>query len=156
VLGQGPGLIPTGEVLDVAGSPFDFRSPKPLGRDLDAVAIPGCPFPGYDHYFPLEGATPARAGSGTRRRPVRAALARDPASGRRLEVLTTCPGFQLYSGNFLAGERGKPGAAYRAQGGFCVEPSLYPDAPNRPAFPSAVLRPGETYDEETVYRVTTG
>ena len=139
------GLIPTGELADVAGTPFDFRDPKPIGRDL-----PGVPTPpgGYDHNYALDG------GRTDRPRPV--ARLTDPASGRSMEVLTTEPGVQVYTGNVLSGERGKAGATYGRHAGVCLECQHYPDSPNRPAFPSTVLRPGQTYRQTTVYRFTAG
>jgi len=137
-------LIPTGERRPVAGTPLDFRKPAPIGaRIADAyeqLKLGG----GYDHNFALRGAN---------RTLRRAARVVEPKSGRVLEVLTTEPGLQLYSGNFLDGTIvGKSGKAYGHRGGFCLEAQVFPDAPNRPEFPSAVLRPGQKYTQTTVYR----
>ena len=129
-------LIPTGELKSVAGGPFDFRNPKPIGRDLEAAGG------GYDHCFVVDG-TP-----GTMRP---CARVRDPASGRTLEVSTTQPGVQFYTGNFLDGIPGKRGALYGKHAGFCLETQNFPDAPNRPDFPDCVYGPGRPYRERTVY-----
>jgi len=129
-------LIPTGEIKAVEGTQMDFRS----GR---AIA-PG----GYDHNFVLNDWH-----HGTLRSVARL---REPVSGRVMEVLTTQPGIQFYSGNFLDGSLiGKGGVAYQKFAALCLETQHYPDSPNHPDFPSTVLRPGETYDETTVYKFTT-
>ncbi len=130
-------LITTGELAEVEGTPFDFRRPKRVGDDLDRV--PG----GYDHNFVV------RAGDGLRR----AARLEDPASGRWMELFATEPGIQFYTGNFLDGTaKGKGGAAYRRHAGLCLETQKYPDAVNKPGWPSPVLRPGETYRHLMVHR----
>lgn len=129
-------LIPTGELALVEGTPFDFRSPKPIGRDLAAAGG------GYDHCFVVDGAP------GTIRP---CARVRDPKSGRSLEVATTQPGVQFYTGNFLDGIPGKRGALYGKHAGFCLETQNFPDAPNRPAFPDCVYGPGRPYRERTVF-----
>jgi aldose 1-epimerase len=135
------GLIPTGVIADVAGGPLDFTQAKPIGRDLDRV--PGGTR-GYDHNYVIDG-----GGKGL----VLAAVARDPASGRAMEVLTDQPGVQLYTSNGLDGSIvGKGGARYRAHAGFCLETQHYPDSVNKPGFPSTLLRPGETFRSTTVYR----
>lgn len=139
------GLIPTGELRPVGGTPFDFRETKPIGRDIgsedEQLRFGG----GYDHNFVLD-----------RERPDELALAarlREPRSGRVLEVLTTEPGLQFYSGNFLDGtDLGKSGKPYRHRSGLCLEAQHFPDSPNQPAFPSTVLRPGNTYRQTTIYR----
>jgi aldose 1-epimerase len=141
------GLIPTGELADVTGGPFDFRTPKPIGRDIGAddpqLKLGG----GYDHNFVLDG--PA----GKIRR---IATAYDPGSGRVMEVHSTEPGVQLYTGNHLAGGApGTSGVVYPARGGFCLEPQKFPDSPNKPSFPSARLNPGETYVHEMAFRFRT-
>lgn len=128
--------IPTGELALVEGTPFDFRSPKPIGRDLAAAGG------GYDHCFVVDGAP------GTIRP---CARVRDPKSGRSLEVATTQPGVQFYTGNFLDGIPGKRGALYGKHAGFCLETQNFPDAPNRPAFPDCVYGPGRPYRERTVF-----
>ncbi|HZS81352.1 MAG TPA: aldose epimerase family protein [Stellaceae bacterium] len=137
--------IPTGEIRPVAGTPFDFRRPAALGARIragDAQLLFGR---GYDHNFVLD-----RAGLDG---PAFAARLREPRSGRVLEVLTTAPGLQLYSGNMLTGALvGPSGRAYRQSDGVCLETQLFPDAPNQPHFPSAVLRPGERFRSSTVFR----
>lgn len=134
--------IPTGEIAPVAGTPFDFREPAALGARIGADDPQLARAGGYDHNFVLRGA-------GLRL----AARVHEPGSGRVLEVHTTEPGVQFYSGNFLDGtERGKGGIPYGRRCGFCLEPQHFPDSPNQPAFPSAILRPGERYASRTVYR----
>jgi aldose 1-epimerase len=140
------GLIPTGEVAPVGGTPFDFLAPHAIGDRIDAsdeqLRFAG----GYDHNFVL---TPSREPHAL----ILAATVHEPRSGRLLEVLTTEPGLQFYSGNFLAGAfAGKHGHVYARRGGFCLETQHFPDAPNQPAFPSIVLRPGKTLRSTTVYR----
>jgi aldose 1-epimerase len=139
------GLIPTGEFKPVAGTPFDFRKPTPIGARIDADDEQIKRGGGYDHNFVLRG----EAGS---LRP--AARVVEKKSGRVLEVLTTEPGVQFYTGNFLDGKTiGKSGKPYVRRGAFCLETQRYPDSPNKPSFPSTVLRPGETYRHTTVYRL---
>ena len=150
-------LIPTGELAPVAGTPFDFSVATPIGARIDAddaqLRLAG----GYDHTFVLDGRARAGAsrgtGDGTAPRLRRAALVREPSSGRTMEVATTEPGVQLYTGNFLDGTiRGKGGVVYPHRGGFCLETQHFPDSPNHPRFPSVVLRPGERYQSRTVFR----
>lgn len=129
-------LIPTGDLADVDGTPLDFRTPKRIGADFDAV--PG----GYDHNFVLKPV-------GDDKRHVRVS---EPISGRVMEMRTTEPGFQFYTGNFLGNLPGRGGTVYGPQGGFCLEAQHYPDSPNKPNFPSVVLRPGEIYAQHTSYR----
>jgi aldose 1-epimerase len=140
-----PSLIPTGRIEPVAGTPFDFRQPTAIGlriRDGNDPQIRYCH--GYDMNFVLDGAP------GTLRR---AARLEDPRSGRVLEVYTTAPGIQFYSGNFLDGSVvGKRGIAYREGDAVVLEPQDFPDAPNHPNFPSATLDPGATYHNVIVYR----
>jgi aldose 1-epimerase len=138
-----PGLIPTGVEAPVAGTPMDFRAPTPIGArvdaDFEALKFGG----GYDHCWVL------RAGQGVRL----AAVVTDPSSGRIMEVLTDQPGIQFYGGNFLDGTvAGKGGVKYQRRTGLCLETENYPDAPNHPEFPSAVLRPGETYHHTMICR----
>jgi aldose 1-epimerase len=139
-------LIPTGELKPVAGTPFDFTKPTAIGAhigDKDPQLDIG---KGYDHNFVLRGT------AGTLRLVARVV---EPKSGRVLEVLTTEPGLQFYSGNFLDGSiSGKSGKAYTFRSAYCLEAQHFPDSPNEPAFPSAVLKPGETYHQTTVYRFT--
>lgn len=138
-------LIPTGEILPVAGIPFDFRTPHAIGERI-AVSNPQLRFGGgYDHNWVLNG-TPADGMS-------LAARVYEPTTGRTLEVLTTEPGIQFYSGNFLDGSiTGKRGTVYRHRSGFCLETQHFPDSPNEPGFPSTILRPGEEYRSRTVFR----
>jgi aldose 1-epimerase len=141
-------LIPTGQFRPVDGTPFDFRSPTRIGARIDAdhrqLGIAG----GYDHNFVL-----ARQDSDTLRL---AARVYAPDSGRLMEVETTEPGVQFYSGNFLDGTLvGKDGVAYEEHAGFALETQHFPNAPNEPAFPSTILRPDETYTSRTVYRFAT-
>jgi aldose 1-epimerase len=140
-------LIPTGEMREVAGTAFDFRRPRPIRDGVDAsdeqIRLAG----GYDHNFVLPGRNDDA--------PQMAARVRDPVSGRTLEVLTSEPGFQFYSGNFLDGtEKGKGGAPYRHRSGLCLETQHFPDSPNRPAFPNTILRPGAVFQSTTLYRFT--
>ena len=129
--------IPTGEKRDVEGTAMDFRTPKPIGRDIDLREEPLIFQKGYDHNFEVF-ANPC-------------AILRDPASGRTMSVSTDCPGMQLYSGNFLEGEKGKDGVSYCYRGGVCLETQFYPDALNKPPWPQPVTRAGEKYHSETVY-----
>lgn len=138
-------LIPTGELRQVARGPFDFREPNTVGARIGAndeqLSLAG----GYDHNFALnKGRTTA---------PEFAARLQDPESGRALDILTTEPGLQFYSGNFLAGATtGKGGKPYVKHAGLCLEPQVFPDAPNQPGFPSARLDPGQSYRHVSVYR----
>jgi aldose 1-epimerase len=139
-------LIPTGELADVKGTPLDFRKATHVGDRIDADFEQMRFAHGYDHNFVLE---PAQG------KPVPAATVYEPRSGRVLEVLTTEPGVQFYSGNFLNGtEIGKGGAVYQRRTGFCLETQHFPDSPNQPNFPSCILRPVAVYESTTVYRFT--
>ena len=135
-------LIPTGELAPVEGTPFDFRKSTAIGARIatdDAQLKNGG---GYDHNWVLD-----RSGSGLQS----AARLVDPKSGRTLEVATTEPGLQFYSGNFLDGTiTGKEGRVYRHRSGLCLETQHYPDSPNHPTFPSSIVRPGQTYSSQTV------
>jgi aldose 1-epimerase len=135
--------IPSGEIRPVDGTPFDFRVAKPLGRDLDLLHPELAPHLGYDHAFVLRG----REGS---LRP--AARLADPGSGRVLEIRTTAPCLQLYGGQHLEAGPGKQGWRHGARRGLCLEAQRFPDAPNQPRFPPAILRPGEVHCQETRYR----
>lgn len=130
--------IPTGEIADVAGTPFDFTDFHSIGKRIKLVG--GEPI-GYDHCYALKNQTGELA---------LAATARDAASGRMMEVHTTQPGVQFYSGNFLDGSSESGG--FNQHEGFCLETQHYPDTPNRPNFKSTVLKPGETYRQRTVHR----
>jgi aldose 1-epimerase len=138
------GLIPTGVLQPVAGTPFDFTKPHKIGERIDANDEQIRRGLGYDHNFVVDGA------AGTLRTAARVFSAK---TGRLLEVLSSEPGVQFYSGNFLDGTlHGKTGAAYNKRAAFCFEPQHYPDSPNQPAFPSTVLKPGEKYQTTTIYR----
>lgn len=135
-------LIPTGRILDVEGTPLDFRQPKTIGHDIDGLR--STPAKGYDHCYVL------RSQSG---KLARAATVRCPASGRVMVIETTQPGLQLYTGNWLAGDAGSCG--FGENEAFCLETQHFPDSPNRPEFPSTVLRPGEEFHQTTVHRFAT-
>ncbi|SDN34972.1 aldose 1-epimerase [Methylobacterium phyllostachyos] len=136
--------IPTGALQPVAGTPFDFRTPRTLEERIRTGDPQLAYAKGYDHTFAL------REPAGTLRP---AATCTDPGSGRRLEVWTTQPALQLYSGNNLDGTLiGPSGRIYRSGDGVCFETQGFPDAPNHPNFPSAVLRPGETFATTTEFR----
>ena len=138
-------LIPTGEIVRVAGTPFDFRVATPIGARVGAEHEQLRHAGGYDHNFVLDH-------GGRSREPAPAARVVEPSSGRRMEVFTTAPGVQFYSGNFLDGSvHGKNGVAYAHRTGFCIETQHFPDSPNQPAFPPVVLRPGSEYRSRTVY-----
>lgn len=140
------GLIPTGELRGVEGTPFDFRTPTAIGARINAADQQLTRGKGYDHNFVAD-----RAGSGLEL----IARASDPVSGRVLEVLSTQPGVQFYTGNFLDGKlTGKGGKAIGHRAGFCLETQHFPDSPNQPKFPSTVLKPGETYKQSTVFRLS--
>jgi aldose 1-epimerase len=140
-------LIPTGELRNVEGTPFDFRKPTVIGARIDGSDEQLKLGRGYDHNFVLN-----RTGHGL----TLAARVTEPNSGRVLEVLTTQPGIQFYTGNFLDGTvRGKGGKVYGHRFGFCLETQHFPDSPNQPGFPSAELKPGQTYHEITIYRFST-
>lgn len=128
--------IPTGEILDVAGTPFDFRSPKKIGQDIEKVA------PGYDHNWEIN-----RAGDA----PNPVAGVYEPTTGRSMTLWSTQPGVQFYTGNFLSDEPGKNGERYGKHAGFCLETQHFPDSPNRDNFPSSIVLPQDTYRQETIW-----
>jgi len=133
-------LIPTGELREVKGTPFDFTVAKPIGKDL--VAAGGKPI-GFDHNFVLD----------TKSITELAVSVSDPTSGRSIEVFTDQPGVQFYSGNFLDGTiTGKSGIVYQQYSGFCLETQHFPDSPNQAAFPTTILKPGEKYHTTTIYK----
>jgi len=135
-------LIPTGEIASVRGTVMDFNRATPIGARI--AEVPGPAPGGYDHNYVLSHGGGVLAMSAT---------ARDPKSGRLMEVLTTEPGVQLYTGNFLDGSlTGKAGVAYQKHFGFCLETQHFPDSINQPAFPPVVLQPGRTFKSTTVYR----
>ncbi|HEX6732991.1 MAG TPA: aldose epimerase family protein [Pyrinomonadaceae bacterium] len=137
-------LIPTGEIRSVEATPMDFRKGKVIGAEIreeyDQLGFTG----GYDHNFVMNDYDGSLRSVGR---------LFDPSTGRAVEVLTTQPGMQFYSGNFLDGSLvGKKGIVYHKYAGLCLEPQHFPDAPNHSNFPSTVLRPGEEYRQETVFR----
>ena len=136
-------LIPTGEIKSVEGTPFDFRKPTAIGARIDANDQQIKYGPGYDHNFVLN-----RKGEGLSL----AARVVEPTTGRVMEVSTTEPAVQFYTGNFLDGTlTGKGGHVYKRRYAFCLETQHFPDSPNKPSFPSTILKPGETYTSKTVY-----
>ncbi|NHI09854.1 aldose 1-epimerase [Streptomyces sp. KO7888] len=138
------GLIPTGELARVAGTPFDFRRGKPVGRDIRDAHPQLVTAKGFDHNWVLD--------KGITDRPEHIATLREHASGRTLRIATDQPGLQFYSGNFLDGTlTGTGGSLYRQGDALCLETQHFPDSPNHPSFPSTVLRPGETYRTSTVH-----
>ena len=140
----GEGLIPTGELRSVRGTPMDFTSPTTVGARITSDDEQLALGRGYDHNWVLE-----REGAGL----FLAARVSGPVLGRFMEVLTTEPGLQFYSGNFLDGTiTGKGGRVYGKRAGLCLESQHYPDSPHQPSFPSTLLRPHETYRSTTVYR----
>lgn len=139
-----PTLIPTGQLQKVTGTPFDFRTAKTLGRDIDLPNEQIRRAGGFDHNFVVRG----RPGQLRR-----AATVKEPTTGRSMQVWTTEPGVQLYTGNFLDGTViGKAGTTYSRRFAFCLETQKFPDSPNKPNFPTAVLRPGERLTSTTIYR----
>ena len=141
------GLIPTGELRSVEGTPFDFRTPKAIGERIDAKDEQIAIGPGYDHNYVLN-----RSGAGLEL----AARVTDAKSGRVMEILTTEPGMQFYTGNFLDGTiKGKGGQVYGRRSAFCMETQHFPDSPNKPNFPSTVLKAGGKYQTSTVHRFLT-
>ncbi len=138
------GLIPTGKLMPVKGTAFDFTKPEVIGKRIDAQEEQITIGKGYDHNFALN------SGGG---KLALAARATDPTSGRVLEVLTDQPGVQLYTGNFLDGSKiGKSGKPYPRRAGFCLETQHFPDSPNKPSFPTTVLKKGEQYKTTTVFK----
>ncbi len=137
-------LIPTGEIRPVEGTPMDLRRINRIGSRIDDDDDQLRLANGYDHNWVLN-----RSGE----EPTLAAKVHEPISGRMLEVLTTEPGVQFYTGNFLDGSFvGRTGKPYGRRSGFCLETQHFPDSPNQPGFPSTVLRPGETWQSTTIYR----
>ena len=137
-------LIPTGELAPVQGTPFDFRTPTAIGARIGQSDEQLKNGGGYDHNWVLSRKGPGRQV---------AARVTDPKSGRTLEVSTTEPGLQFYTGNFLDGTlTGKGGWVYQRRNAFCLETQHFPDSPNQPKFPSTILRPGASYDSQTMFR----
>lgn len=139
------GLIPTGELAAVAGTPFDFLTPTPMGKNINADNQQIKYGPGFDHNWVLDRKTAKDLEL--------AATVHEPTTGRVMEVWTQEPDIQFYAGNFLDGTLvGKNGKPYQYRSGFCLETQHAPDSINQPKFPSTVLRPGEVYETMTVYR----
>lgn len=138
-------LIPTGEVRSVKNTPFDFTAPTRIGDRIKDTAVQHPSYEGYDNNFVLD----------RREDPALAAMLYDPVSGRGLELYTTEPALQLYTGNWLDVRGAKDGAAYAKHSGVTLECQHYPDAPNHPGFPSTVLRPNEEYRQTTILRFCT-
>ena len=136
--------IPTGEILRVEGTPFDFRKPKTVGKDIDADNEQIKNGAGYDHCFVLNKKEEGELSF--------AARIKEPVSGRIMEVYTTEPGVQVYTDNWADGYKGQNGATFPRRSAICFEAQHFPDSPNRPYFPSVVLNPGEQYTQKTVYR----
>jgi aldose 1-epimerase len=142
----GKTLIPTGELRSVTGTPLDFTKPTAIGarinENFEQLTVAG----GYDHNFVINRKDHSLE---------LAARVYEPKSGRVMEVLTTEPGVQFYSSNFLDGEKGKNGHIYNKHAALCLETQHFPDSPNHPDFPSTILRPGQTYHSHTVYKFST-
>jgi aldose 1-epimerase len=130
------GLIPTGQIAAVAGTPMDFRQPTRIGQRIDRVSG------GYDHNYVLNNSAIG-------------ARVHEPTTGRALELATTQPGCQLYTGNFLDGTINGIGGKYQKHGAFCLETQHFPDSVNHPNFPSTILHPGQTYRQTAIYRFST-
>ena len=141
------GLIPTGELMEVRGTPFDFRKPKPIGQDLE-ISNQQLEFGmGYDHNFVLNQEVDNKEGL------LFAAKVIDPKSGRSMKIYTNEPGLQFYGGNFLNGKDiGKDHKPYMYRSAFCLETQHFPNSPNQPNFPSTTLNPGEEYYSVCVYQ----
>jgi aldose 1-epimerase len=139
-------LIPLGELRPVEGTPMDFSTQTAIGAriddDYDQLRRAG----GYDHTWVMDKTAGAMG---------HAARVYEPTSGRVLEVYTTEPGVQFYSGNMLTGLAGKGGRRYTKHSGLCLETQHFPDSPNQPSFPSTVLHPGETYSQTTIFQFDT-
>lgn len=136
--------IPTGEILKVAETPFDFRTPKPIGQDIDADHEQIRHGSGYDHCFVLNKKEEGELSF--------AARIRDPKSGRTMEVYTTEPGVQVYTDNWADGYKGQHGATFPRRSAICFEAQHFPDSPNHPYFPSVILEPGREYTQKTIYK----
>lgn len=136
--------IPTGEIRFVEGTPFDFRKPKAIGDEINADNEQIKNGSGYDHNYVLNKKEEGELSF--------AARLTEPTSGRTMEVYTTEPGLQLYTGNFLFGFEGAHGATFPKRSAICLEAQHFPDTPNHPYFPSVVLNPGEQYKQKTIYK----
>ncbi|CAN7375503.1 aldose epimerase family protein [Massilia sp. LjRoot122] len=138
--------IPLGTLSPVTGTPFDFRTPRPIGERVGQPDKQLRHGRGYDHNFVLN--------KPNGKEMTRAAHVVDPGSGRVLELFTEEPGLQFYSGNFLDGSLSGKGRSYGHRSGFCLEPQHFPDSPNRPRFPNVILRPGQVYETESRFRLS--
>ena len=136
--------IPTGEILKVEGTPFDFRTPKTIGQDINADNEQLKNGHGYDHNYVLNKREVGELSF--------AARITEPNSGRTMECWTTEPGLQMYTGNFESGIKGTHGSTYPFRSGICLEAQHFPDSPNRPYFPTVVLKPGQEYTQRTIYK----
>ncbi len=137
------GLIPTGDIISVEGTAWDFRTLKPMGQDIKAPELASSS--GYDHAYVIDRLDGASRGF------TQFAKIYDPASGRTLTAFTDLPAFHFYTGNFIRGEEG-----YVTQGGFCLETEFYPDCVNKPQFPSCILKAGDLFESTTVYHLSRG
>ena len=143
----GPGLITTGKLTEVVNTPMDFRKSTKIGARINVDDVQLKLGLGYDHNWVLNNYD---------KQVKKVVELYDPQSGRLMEVLTDQPGMQFYSGNFLDGSiKGKKGINYQYRTGLCLEAQLFPDSPNKPDFPSATLKPGETYRQTTIYKFST-
>jgi aldose 1-epimerase len=139
--------IPLGPLMNVSNTPFNFLQPKPIGQDIEAEDEQIRNGGGYDHSFVVDGYNEELK---------LACTVRERTSGRIMEVWTTEPAVQFYTGNFLDGSiKGKDGKVYNKRYGFCLEAQHYPDSPNHPEYPTTVLDPGEVYDQTTIYKFLT-
>jgi aldose 1-epimerase len=138
-------LIPTGEFMPVKDTPFDFTQAKSIGQDIDQDHPQLKVGNGYDHNWVLDKEKDQLS---------LAARVSEPTTGRILEIYTTDPGIQFYSGNFMDGTVGKSGKAYEVRNGFVLEPQHFPDSPNKPTFPSVLLEPGKKYYHLIVFKFT--
>lgn len=136
--------IPTGEILKVEGTPFDFRTPKTIGQDINQDNEQLRNGSGYDHNYVLNKKEVGELSF--------AARIEEPKSGRTMDMYTTEPGVQVYTDNFGHGQTGQHGATFPRRSAICLEAQHFPDSPNRPYFPSVVLRPGEQYKQTTIYK----
>jgi len=145
----GPGFIPTGELRSVEGTPMDLRKPTKIGAGIDSTyeQLRVGSHAGYDHNWVLNKKDDSMT---------LAARVHDAKTGRVLEVVTSEPGVQFYTGNFLDGtDKGKDGKVYAYRGGLCLETQHFPDSPNQPSFPSTELKAGKTYESNTVFKFST-
>ena len=141
-------LIPTGKLLDVKGTPFDFTKEKKIGKDIKSVGV------GYDHCYVTEMFNPAKKDCGAPLDDtdlVEFATVYEPKKGIEMSVFTNMEGCQFYTGNFIKGAIGKNGRVYNAHDAFCLETQCFPDTPNKPDWPTCILRPGQTMNTKTIY-----